>query len=210
MRTLGTFLAVGTLALTVGCGGSGSPSLDGGGAGGISGNGGALGGYGGVFGGNGGESGGVGGVFGGVGGAAGGSSGTCKYPSCIASLGTTCDPSGACVEQTDATTGASNTCYSNGVKVMTTFNLTSGAGVSTIKNASGTCYTMNLAFSPTGSSTTLTIKNASGQTVATGTVVVAGATSTTTITCTGGQPVTLDPSCDTGMNSTCATGTCTP
>jgi hypothetical protein len=46
MRTFGTFLAVGTMALTVGCGGSSSTGIDGGGGatgggGGISGNGGA-------------------------------------------------------------------------------------------------------------------------------------------------------------------------
>lgn len=202
MRTLGTFLAVGILALTVGCGGSGSPSLDGGGAGGVTqstfGNGGTSGGNGGIFGGNGGASGG------------GGSTGACNYPSCLASLGTTCAPSGTCVEQTDTTTFATNDCYSNGVKVLTSFDLTSGAIVATFKNASGICYTFNIGASTTGAST-YTIKNGSGQTIATGTSDTAG--TTTTITCTGGQPVTLNSACDTSGTSSsasCTTGTCTP
>ena len=160
MRTFGTFLAVGILALAAGCGGSSN------------------------------------------------STGACNYPSCIASLGTTCAPSGTCVEQTDATTFATNTCYSNGVKSITSINATTGEIILTIKNGSSTCYSMTAAAAASGSSYALTINNGSGQTIATGTDDIT--TGGMTVTCTGGQPVTLDPSCDTGMNSTCATGTCTP
>jgi hypothetical protein len=122
MRTFGTFLAVGILALTAGCGGSGSPT-------GIDGGKGAGGGGGGISG-----SGGAGGVLGGNGGAGGTTStGACNYPSCVASLAATCAPSGTCVEQSDATTFATNDCYSNGVKVLTTLNLTSGSAVVTVQ-----------------------------------------------------------------------------
>ncbi len=202
MRTFGTFLGVGILAMTVGCGGSSSSSLDGGGATqGPSGDaGGALGGTGGVMGGN-----------GGAGGGGGGSAGSCNYPSCLASLATSCQPSGTCVEQTDTTTFAINTCYSNGVKVITAVDLTSGSGTVTFKNGSTVCYTFAAGASATGAET-LTIKNAAGTTIATGTTDTAG---NTTITCTGGSPVTLNSSCQdaTGTASStasCTTGTCTP
>ena len=105
MRTVGSFLAVGILsfAFAMGCGGSsgGSGGPDGGGpSGGISGNGGILGGS------------------GGAGGGGGANTGACNYPSCLANLATTCVPSGTCVEQSDLTTLGTNTCYSNGVKVL--------------------------------------------------------------------------------------------
>ncbi len=139
------------------------------------------------------------------------STGACNYPSCLASLDATCAPSGTCVDQMDATTGLGNSCYSNGVKVLTTYDFTSQNIVATIKNAGGTCYTFNIGTSAAGDSTyAYIIKNASGQTVATGTRDAAG---TTIITCTGGQPVTLNSSCDTATliaNSSCTPGTCTP
>jgi hypothetical protein len=202
MRTLGTFLAVGILALTVGCGGSNGTGMDGGG------------GAAGAFGGPGGTgAGGVSNIGGSGGPGAGGSTGTtgCNYPSCLASLATTCQPSGTCVQQTDLTTYASNTCYSNGVKLISSFDLTSGAIVVTFKNASGICYTFNIASSATGSTSTYTIKNAAGQAIATGMSDGAG---NTIITCTGGQPVTLNANCDssTGASSSanCTQGVCTP
>ena len=189
MRTFGTFLLVGILALAAGCGGSsgvgdgGIPQGGMGGGGGMGGNGGAGG---------------------------GGSSGSCNAPSCISSLLTSCQTSGTCVEQTDTTTFATNQCYSNGVKVLSSFDLTSGAATVTYKNGSTTCYSISVA-GLTGTAT-LTVKNASGQTIATGTTDVN--TNATTITCTGGQAVTLNAACDavTGGSSTttCTTGTCTP
>ena len=190
MRTFGSFLAVGILALAAGCGGSSSTTVDGGG----------------------GAAGGGGGAAGGGGGAAGGASGTCNYPSCLASLATSCQPSGTCFEQVDTTTFATNTCYSNGVKIITALDLTSGSATVTFKNGSTTCYTFVAAASATGAET-LTVKNAAGATIATGTSDTTG--TATTITCTGGSPVTLNAACQgamggTSSSSTCTTGTCTP
>jgi hypothetical protein len=188
MRTFGTFLAVGILALAAGCGGSSSTGIDGGG----------------------GAAGGGGGGAGGAGGGGGGSAGACNYPSCLASIATTCEPSGTCVDQTDATTLATNTCYSNGVKELLTFNLATGAVTVTYKNGSTTCYSIVAAGATTGTSYTLTVKNAAGATIATGT----SDGTTTTVTCTGGAPVTLNSSCSAASagtsTSNCTTGTCTP
>jgi hypothetical protein len=62
---------------------------------------------------------------------------------------------------------------------------------------------------------TMTFMDGSGKTLGTGTVDTT--TNAVTITCTGGQPVTLNSSCDTASYagagstaSTCTTGTCTP
>jgi len=137
-----------------------------------------------------------------------GSTGTCNIPSCIATLMNACVPSGTCVDQTDLTTYSSNDCFANGVKIITSVDMTTLAIVMTYKNGSSTCYSVEA----TGTTTTaaLTIKNASGTVVATGTED----TTSTTLTCTGGQPVTLDANCDstalTGDTSNCTTGTCTP
>ena len=190
MRTFGSFLAVGILALAAGCGGSTSTGIDGGG--------GAAGGGGGISG------------NGGAGGGGGGAAGSCNYPSCMASLAATCQPAGTCVEQVDSTTFASNVCYSNGVKMLTSINMTSGLINVAFKNGSSTCYTIEVSASATTGAETLTVKNASGAVIATGTRDTTG--STTTITCTGGAPVTLNAACQgsLGSPSGCTTGTCAP
>lgn len=198
MRTLETFVALGILALAVGCGGS-SSNGDGGSGGIISGNGGTLGG---------------GGISGSGGAAGGGASGSCNYPTCLASLATTCVPSGTCTQQTDPTTYATNTCYSNGVKTISAVNLATFDVTLTYKNGGSTCYSIDVAGISTGS-ITMTFKNASGGTIGTGTVDAT--TNAVTITCAGAQPVTLNSACDTSSyagtgstTSTCTTGTCTP
>lgn len=193
MRTSATLVTLGIFALAVGCGGS-SSNGDGGSGGIISGNGGMLG----------------GGGISGSGGAAGGASGTCNYPTCLASLATTCAPSGTCTQQTDPTTYATNTCYSNGVKTISSVNLTTLAVTLTYKKGGSTCYSVDVAGISTGS-LTMTFKNASGGTLGTGTMDAA--TNALTITCAGAQPVTLDAACDTSSfagASNCTTGTCTP
>ena len=184
MRTFGTFLTVGILALTAGCGGSSSTGIDGGG--------GAAGGGGGGAGGG------------------GGSAGTCNYPNCLASLATSCEPSGTCVEQSDTATFATNTCYSNGVKEISSLDMATGSATVTYKNGSTTCYSIAVGGALTGTSYTLTFKNAAGATLATGT----SDGTTTTVTCTGGAPITLNSSCSAASaassTSTCTTGPCTP
>jgi hypothetical protein len=88
----------------------------------------------------------------------------------------------------------------------------------TYKNGASTCYSVDITgISMTGASgpLTMTFKNASGSTLATGTVDTT--TNAVTITCTGGAPVTLNSACDTASyagagstTSSCTTGTCTP
>jgi hypothetical protein len=125
------------------------------------------------------------------------------------------------VSQTDLTTGSTNICYSNGVKAIEALNINMSTGsvtmTMTYKNGSSTCYSVDIGgLTATGGGTpTLTFKNASGSTVATGTVD--STTNAVTITCTGGQPVTLNSSCDTASYASagtgtadCTTGTCAP
>jgi hypothetical protein len=182
MRTFGTFLTVGILALTAGCGGSSSSSLDGGG--GIGGNSGA-------------------------GGGGGGSTGACNMPSCL-NVSQSCIPSGTCIEQADATTGATNLCYSNGVKIISTvdasLNLTS-----TVKNATTTCWSMTGSLTSFLGGGALTLKNASGATV--GTLTSDQTTGATSVTCTGASaPVVLSDACNAGASASasCTTGACAP
>jgi len=222
MSKAGTVVTFGILVVAVGCGGSSGSGSEGGvgvGAGGsvmgTMGNGGDSGvvvGKGGA-GGVGLGAGGAGGVALGSGGSGGSSSspGSCNLPSCVASLATTCTPSGTCTSQTDATTFSSNTCYSNGVKVLTTLDLTAQTEVVTYKNGSSVCYSFNVSGDATGA-TTFTLKNGSGQTIATG---ATDANNNFTITCPGGQPVTIDPNCDSPAPSgtpatSCTVGTCSP
>ncbi|MGA7744487.1 MAG: hypothetical protein ABSF35_24495 [Polyangia bacterium] len=226
MRTLGIFLAFEILALTVGCGGNSTASTDGGGGAqqgpvaGAGGGGGTT--MAGPIAGTGGAGG--GGVAGGGSGAGGigGSAGSCNYPSCLASLATTCVPSGSCVSQTDTTTFATNTCYSNGVKEIESVNVNTTTGSVTVtltyEKGNSTCYSVDVAgisAAGSGGPITMTFKNASGSTIGTGTVD--STTNAVTITCTGGQPVILNSSCDTSSyaaasstTSTCTAGVCTP
>ena len=191
MGKLGLLSVLGVLALIVGCGSSTTGSND---------NDAGTGGTGGV-----GATKGTGGT-GTVGGS--GSTEPCNIPSCLADLMNNCAPSGTCVDQLDTTTFADNVCFSNGIKIITTVDTTTSVIVMTYKNGSSTCYTVEL--SGTTTSETIAVKNPSGSVVATGT----GDTTSTTFTCTGGQPVTLNPNCDstalTGDTSNCTAGTCTP
>lgn len=215
MHTLRAFIGMGLLTLAVGCGGSSPTSSlspdsgvqQGTGTGGQPGTG--LG--------QGGAMGLGGGLGTGVGGSMGGTtapSGSCTLPSCLSGI-TTCIPSGTCVEQVDTTTFASNICYSNGVKEISTLDAASGSLAVTVKQGSTTCYSIVVPLSSaTGAgSETFTVKNASGQTIATGTSDSAG---NTVVTCTGGTPVTIASTCSfggassTSPTTSCTQGTCTP
>jgi len=150
---------------------------------------------------------GTGGANGSGGGGAGGQGGGCNYPSCLASLAATCTPSGTCVAQTDLTTGMSSVCYSNGVKVVSSIDQAAQSIVLTFKNGSSICYSYVLGGSSAGS-----IRDASGQVIATVELDAAGAVS---VTCTGGQPTALNSSCDVNAfsgatGSSCTVGACTP
>jgi len=185
MRKLGMIVALGVAGLAVACGGSSSTSGDSG-AGGTAGGGGT----------------------GGTGG--GGALGSCNAPSCMTGLLSSCTPTGTCVAQSDLTTLSSNTCYSNGVKQIVSTS-TTGTMTMTLKNGSSICYSMDIAL--TAQPSTVTFKNASGSVVATGTYD--STTQATTVTCTGGQAITLNSSCQSiasaiGGGSTCTDGACTP
>jgi hypothetical protein len=192
MRKLGMIVVLGVAGLVVACGSSSSGSDSGaGGAAGASASGGAAGGL----------------ATGGT--AGGGTSGSCNMPTCLSTALTGCEPSGTCVQQSSTTSFDTNNCYSNGVKVITTVDLSTYAVSVTFKSPTKTCLTMSGTGDLSGK-TTLTMKNSSGTTI--GTLSEDTAASVTTVTCTGGQPVTLDPSCDFGTSSDagCTDGACAP
>jgi hypothetical protein len=147
------------------------------------------------------------------------SAGTCDYPQCYIDLVKPCAPEGACIQQTSISTSgvSSNLCYANGVKVLTTTDLsiiTAPTTVVTVKNAGGLCYTMEAPYSLTSTTVTYTMKNAAGVTVAT--LAADPLTNTTTITCVGGTPVVVSSDCDEpgadagSGGATCTEGTCVP
>ncbi len=138
------------------------------------------------------------------------SGGSCVIP-CFIGVVDQCIPSGTCMTQSNAGTG-SNTCWMNGVKILTTVSgLTSNTKI-TKTDGTSTCWTIDSATTISGmtATTTFTYKNSGGTAIATG--MVTG--STTTITCTG-SGVTYDlardcPSGNTSGGSSCSMGTCTP
>lgn len=199
MRTLGTLVVLGLLAIGIGCGDSSSNGDSGA----------PLGGSGGGFGG-----------VGGFGGGGAGGGGTCNFPSCFAPIATDCIPSGTCVKQTNAAAGSSNICYSNGVKALSALSI-SGSAISyvvTFKNASKTCYSMTIDPSAvlSGGAVAMTIKDPSGTTV--GTMSLDTATGQGSVTCTNQAPVPLGSECTAGMDPTgttagstaCTEGACAP
>jgi hypothetical protein len=156
------------------------------------------------------DGGGTGGALGTGAGGGGGSNSCGDTPACVANLFSGCMTSGTCVSQTDLTTFSSNTCYSNGTKSMTTFDLATGNAMLRIVKSNGTtCLTVNVVQDSSGNSTG-TIKNAAGTTVATETDIIDpdGGAEMVTISCGGQTYHVTDPgSC--GMSSTtCTDGTC--
>jgi hypothetical protein len=137
---------------------------------------------------------------------------SCNYPSCLANLVTTCVPSGTCVEQTGGAAFATNDCYSNGVKMISSTDANTLITSITFKNGSTTCYSVDVTESwPT----TMTFKNVSGGTIATMTVDTT--TNAATVRCAGGQTVALNANCDSasyggGSSSSpsCTPGLCMP
>lgn len=83
----------------------------------------------------------------------------------------------------------------------------------TFKKGGAICYTMESSVTLSGlvpTSTFTTLKNGSGTVVATETWDVAS--NTTTVTCTGAQPVVLNAACDATSSGTydCQPGVCNP
>jgi hypothetical protein len=188
-----TLVLVGLLAMAMGCGsgGTSTPSA-GGGTGGT------------------GAAGGSGGAGGGTGASA------CSLPSCLTNLGADCVESGDCTVQKDTATGSSNTCYANGVKEINVHDVSTDDRALTITKGNSTCFSTafngNDVYVGMGS---VTVKNASGATVAT--VRLDDTDNLFKVTCTGGQEVSLDKSCKSVwpvsglMGTSCSNeGTCTP
>jgi len=117
-----------------------------------------------------------------------------------------CIPSGPCTKATTATS-ATDKCYDSGVKTETLISYTTMTVTVVAKNATtSTCYSVE------GTLTTPSFKDGSGAVVATGTVnIVSGEI---TVTCNGGQPVTLNAGCSyiadalNPLSSSCTDGTC--
>ena len=132
------------------------------------------------------------------GGGSGGGTGpsSCILPSCLQNFGTTCVFSGTCIAEYTSSTGDTNVCYANGVKVIPVTDVTGDdSTVMTVMNGSSACF--STAYNGNnvmgGSGGIITVKNASGATVADVTLDASG--TFFIATCTGGQPVSLDPSC---------------
>ena len=132
------------------------------------------------------------------GGGSGGGTGpsSCILPSCLQNFGTTCVFSGTCIAEYNSSTGDTNVCYANGVKVIPVTDVTGDdSTVMTVMNGSSACF--STAYNGNnvmgGSGGIITVKNASGATVADVTLDASG--TFFIATCTGGQPVSLDPSC---------------
>ncbi len=131
-------------------------------------------------------------------------------------LWATCLVDGTCTKQT--TSSATTSCFGNGVKVQTTTGAT-GTTV-TAKKGDAICYTKAFASASASggtpaSSTTVTVQNGSGATVAT--LSIDG--SILSVTCPGGTPTQVDDSCVNDFASfyyshsttppTCTEGACT-
>lgn len=117
--------------------------------------------------------------------------------------------------QTDLSTDISDTCYTNGITEHLVPNQTTGDSALTIKNGSTTCF--STAFNALGvyqGTSAITVKSASGATVASATLDPL--TNAYKVTCTGAQQVVLDPSCSSAwpvvalMGSQCENGPCSP
>jgi hypothetical protein len=204
MRTLGALVIVGLFAVAQGCSSSsGSDTTPTGGSHGGT-NATAQGGSGGGTGttAQGGSGGGIG-------------TGACSLPSCLKSLGTGCVGSGVCATQSDSATGSSNTCYANGIKEIDVHDVETDDRTLTVKNGAATCFSTtfngNDVYNGAGA---ITVKNASGDTVAS--VTIGYEDRLYKVTCTGGQEVSLDQSCSgvwpiSGlMGSHCDEGVCAP
>jgi hypothetical protein len=129
----------------------------------------------------------------------------------MASAGKECLPSGTCTQQGVISSGSANICYPNGVKEIIGVDGTFMASV-TVKNGGTTCFTMAGSVVPliSGGAITLTLKSGTGTVI--GTVTADVTANQLSVTCTGGQPVMLDPSCIGGLSaaSACTQGVCTP
>jgi len=106
-------------------------------------------------------------------------------PSCLQGFAATCMPAGECVHQTDPTTGITNLCWENGVSQILSMSVNPAI---TVKNSDGVCY--SLSFDPSGA---WSLSDPSGRVVAT--LAASSGRDGYTVTCSGGQPQSLDAAC---------------
>lgn len=148
-----------------------------------------------------------------------GSSSTCAMPTCLFEMYRPCSPAtppSSCIIQdtNDGSVRQTNACYSDGTSASSVTDLTTYATTMAFKKGGVVCYSLesSITLSSSGAPTsTLTkYKNSSGTLVAT--QVWDMATNTNTVTCTGGQPVVWDPSCDrsSSTDANCQPGVCDP
>ena len=197
MRNFGVLVVLGLSTVMASCSSSNSQAGTGGGTG----NGGATT-----------TTGGQG--HGGVTGTGGTSAGACNMPSCLANLAPSCAESGSCQFQTDLSTDISLTCYDNGIKERLVPNASTGVSTLTVMNGTSTCFSTTFDAIQVYQGSAITVMNASGAAVASVQIDSSGLFGQAT--CTGGQPVTLDPSCSTTfpvsvlVGSQCDEGVCSP
>jgi hypothetical protein len=142
----------------------------------------------------------------------------CNIP-CIVEISKDCVPTGACLEQSSGLF-ASNKCYANGVKVISTAVLANPPVYSSVYKKDGNvCYTLDAELAANGA--TLKWKNPAGAVVATGTidstkneatVTCGGQTydSAATAACAGTLSLPSLPGIPGGSATTCTMGACTP
>jgi hypothetical protein len=146
--------------------------------------------------------------------------GGCVIPSCLSKLFTSdCVGTGVCVyQEVDSATNSENTCFSNGVKWLGIDDYSNEQMTVTVTNGSVTCYSMEYWGNDVMNAVdVLMVKDASGVVVATEAIDPV-TYSGTIVTCTGGDPVELDPSCSgtladlhtiMNMGQNCDIGSCT-
>lgn len=142
-----------------------------------------------------------------------GGASSCILPSCLQNLGADCVESGNCAMQTDLDTGNSTTCYANGITEVRTVDSTTGDRTMTLEKGSSICFSTAYNGNDVYSySAPITVIDASGATVAK--VALDSSGLFYTVSCTGGQPVALVPSCSNVwpvsvlMGSSCDEGGC--
>lgn len=140
----------------------------------------------------------------------------CVLPSCLENLAPSCVGTGTCATMTNLVTDNYNTCFPNGVIESAVIDQTSGNTTLTIKQNTTTCFSTTFnyvkAWSGTGS---IAVVDASGNAVAS-VRMDANDNLRNHVTCTGGQDVSLDLSCQNVWpisaltGSKCNEGGCTP
>jgi hypothetical protein len=121
-----------------------------------------------------------------------------------------------CTQQlTMSTSIVVNDCYSNGVKMRASADMSMSSMTMTVKSGSSVCYTL-VVGGLTGSATTIVVKDPSEATV--GTIDQDSSGSVETVTCPGGTPTVVAATCGSapstgtgampGSGATCSSGVC--